>query len=129
MTEKGIAWRGKGEAAEVWVGKGRADIFGYFEKLEKPMVWSGLWPLSKTHQRGMSKVREDGIPGQTGPGLGRARLGHRPAGPGAAASVLKAAGCASLFRAAIARRRHTKILCICDCLCSTTGGADLVISV
>lgn len=32
VTEKGITWRRKGETAEVWVGKGRARIFEYFEK-------------------------------------------------------------------------------------------------
>lgn len=39
------------------------------------MVWSRIQPLNKAHQSGMSKVREDRIPGKFRPGPGRANLG------------------------------------------------------
>lgn len=79
----------KGETAEVWMGKGRARIFEYFVKLEKSMVWSGWQLLSKTHHSGMSKVREEGIPGKVWPGLGGPALNDLP-GWAAAPFMLKA---------------------------------------
>ena len=47
------------------------------------------------------------------------------AGWAAAPSALEGKlGCASLFCAAIILSYHTKILCVCNCLYSTTGRAD-----
>lgn len=42
VTAKGITWKRKGETAEVWMGKERAVIFEYFEKLEKSMDGGAL---------------------------------------------------------------------------------------
>lgn len=126
---KGVAWRRKGRTAEVWVGNERAEIFEYFGKLEKSMVWCGLKPLHKAHESGMSKVRKDRIPGKFWPGPGWAVCGVWPARLGGRLFLLgwrQVGLCLSVLWGSCPEH-HTQILCVCDCLHSTTGKANLVV--
>lgn len=123
---KGVAWRRKGRTAEVWIGNERAEIFEYFGKLEKSMVCWGLKPLHKAHKSEMSKVRK------FWPGPGRAVWlsveSDLPGWPvGCSSWVGGKLGCASLFCGGSCPEQPYQILCICDCLPSTTGRANLVV--
>lgn len=75
------------------------------------MVWSGLQLLSKTHQSGMSKVREEGIPGTVWPGLGGPALEMDPPGWAAAPLCWRPIGwCISVSHCSYPAQTHQRSL-------------------